>query len=206
VRATVLLAVVGAVTAAAPSAAARPPRRCLPAGSATVIKAPGARVFARWVPKRRGSGRVRAYFGCLERNGRAWPFRRSTVEGMDGYSPIRLSGRWLAYGMFEACRRCRDRRTLLIRQDLRTGRRRVLALDRVGDGSETTLWDLELARDGRLAYVGQADGARPVVEAMGANGRRRVLDDARGIAPRTLFRRGDVVRWYRAGKLRKARL
>jgi hypothetical protein len=207
VRATVLLAVAGALLAAAPSAAsAAPSRRCRPEGSVVVVKTPGARVFARWARKRSGGGRVRAYFGCEERKGRAWPFLRSEVEGQDGYSPVRLSGRFLAYGMFEACRRCRDSRTVLVRQDLRSGRRRTLALDRVGDGRETTLWDLELARDGRVAFIAQAEGGRAVVEAIGGDGRRRVLDGGPGVQGRSLYRRGDVVRWYRGRTLRKARL
>jgi len=206
VRATVLLALAGILLAAAPAATATPTPRCGPQGAGTVIKAPGARVFARWVTKRAGSGRVRAYFGCLEGRRRAWPFRRSKDEGQDGYSPIRLSGRFLAYGMFEGCRRCRDSRTVLVRRDLSSGRQRVLALDRAGDGGETTVWDLEVARDGRLAFVSTVDGARPVVQAIGADGRLRVLDDRPGIGGRSLVRRGDVVRWYRGRTLRKARL
>jgi hypothetical protein len=119
---------------------------------------------------------------------------------------VRLSGRFVAYGMFEGCRRCRDSRTLLVRQNLRSGRRRALALDRAGDGRETTLWDLEMARDGRMAFIAQADDGRATVEAIGGDGRRRVLDAGPGVQARSLIRRGDVVKWYRGRTLRKARL
>ena len=205
-----LLSCAAVLTAAAgdalPSAAAEAP--CAPRGSSNVIKGEGSRVYARWV-RVAGGSRVRLYFACLNRRGRPYPLLRSGRGGADGYAPVRLAGPFVAYGFYADCRGCRDTRTLVVRQDLRTGRRWTHALDRRGDGREVTIWDLELARDGRLAWM-QAVDADPAaivtVRAKGRSGRIRTLDRGATIVPRSLTLRRDRLRWLVAGSRRTARL
>jgi hypothetical protein len=182
---------------------------CRPAGAQAVVVGRGARVFARWVPRRSGRGRVRAYFGCLERRGRPWRLLRSRWEGGDGYAPIRLGGRWVAHGLWAGCTRCRDSATLVVRQNLRSGRREVLRSDAVDDGLDRTVWDLELAPNGSLAWIEDElgpNGREIAVFAARRGAPVEVLDRGSGIALRSLTLRRGVVRWDRDGERREARL
>jgi hypothetical protein len=179
---------------------------CRPAGAQAVIVGRGARVFARWVPRRGGRGRVRAYFGCLERRGRPWRLLRSRWEGGDGYAAIRLAGRWVAYGLWAGCRRCRDSATLVVRQNLRDGRREVVRGDAVDDGLDRTVWDLELARDGAVVWIEEelGPGGREVAVLAARRGAAvDVLDRGPGIVLRSLTLRDGVVGWDRDGERRE---
>ena len=205
-----------ALVATAPASAARNKAKpsCAKKGSYTVLRAPGVRVFTARVTDEE-EGLVRLY-ACLSANGRkqelADSFESSYNGTSDGFSDVRLAGRYVAWQRDEFDGSCKadcppnydqSDETVIV-YDVR--RERLVRQWALPEFTTYRSRSLALTQRGGLAWLAAPDGlgTTPQLEVLDAGG-RRVLDS--GNIPATSVRAEiSIVSWVRDGIEHFARL
>jgi hypothetical protein len=185
---------------------------CGPRDAKTVLKDEGGRVYSI------RSGGMRTVYACLyggtPRRLRlprpepgSGPFIRESVYDVD------LNASWVAYSWeFEGFD---SGKTGVSSLNLKTGRvgRVGWALRQSTRAAWTTITDLELKRNGSVAWIadgrGSGGGEGPVVEReVGVSDRfgPMILENSLGVSPRSLRLSGSEVRWLASGFLHIATL
>jgi hypothetical protein len=183
---------------------------CASAGSRTVYKNAEGRFFAK-------QGH---YYSCSYRYGKKFRLAESGFRGEDRYGPFRIHSRYAAYTYRPSCGACESQGAYVLVQDLITGRHRYFVGALGGrpvepaDGISQRVTDLELKRNGSVAWIAQQTDAstqpartRIQVRARDTKGGRR-LDEGAAIRLRSLALDGSALSWQRRNEpsARTARL
>jgi len=204
-RTLALLAIALAASLSAPGSAAAM-HRCQSTGSDTVEASRYARIFSK--PRvRRPAYRVTAYYGCLYSAGKKFHLGDVGEPGLfiSSFSPLRLAGRFAAYGIsyegpaggFYAVVRVRDLRNGSVFEH------EAFSAGSNDDGTKQVS-DLELSRDGSVAWIARvnAQSPPPTEVHIGSRTGARLADVGFAIEPLSLALSGSRIYWYNGATAR----
>jgi hypothetical protein len=207
-RATALCSAAVVALAAAPVADAKPKPKptCTPKKSKTVVANSQVRVYRRAV-KVSGST-AKATFACLYSKPRPirFPLDPDFPEEST-FSPIALSGHFVAFAGVQPCAACADSATFIYVIDVKKHGFVATFLDDDGDDLGLGVKALVLKPNGSLAFSLENNGA-PVAIAKWEHGTANpvMLDKGPDIAMESLALAGSTLYWMTAGVVKTAPL
>lgn len=193
------LSIAAALAAASPAAAGQRERKC-PSPKAGVVANEKLVIYV----ARRGDP---VLIGCSYKTGRR--FRLPVTEpGVDGYGPWALAGRFVAFRHTPACGVCVDENSFLEVFDSVSRRERFWRLDFDDDGVVAQVTDIDVNRQGRVAWIFRNRRAPEDVQVQTESNTETptVLDSGPDIARNSLAISGSTLYWTKAGAPQSAEL